>query len=83
VSHLSNAGIRPSRETFKIYLEYAQKLIVSLLKTDEKSQSDLPNMIVSDLADLRFFLFELRKLSPEAIMDLRKNTISCVISSIE
>lgn len=72
-----------ARESFKNYLEYAQKLIVSLLKADEKSQSDLPNMVVPDLTDLRFFLFELRKLSPEAIMDLRKDTISCVISSIE
>lgn len=72
-----------AREDFEIYLEYAKKIIVSLLKADEKSQDDLPNMVVPDLEDLRFFLFELRKLSPEAIMDLRKDTISYVISSTE
>lgn len=72
-----------ARASFKIYLEYAQKLILSILKADKKSQDDLPNMVVPDLADLRFFLFELRKLSPEAIIDLREDTISYVISSIE
>lgn len=67
------------REAFKINLEEAQKIIVSILSADE---ADKDNMGVPDLEHLRLFLFHLRTSPQEEIKDLREQTISYVISSI-